>query len=77
MTGDFHCDKFDKLKGQLQCNLIKLWGNSNTCAKKVGWEVISSEHGFAGFGAHKPRWEFKGSALIEAIFYVVLRLNGT
>ena len=32
-------------------------------AKKVGWEVIFSEHGFAGSGARKPRWELENSAL--------------
>ena len=42
--------------------------------KKVGWEVIFSELGFAGFRARKPQWEFKGSAL-EPFFHVVLRLN--
>ena len=43
--------------------------------KKVGWEVIFSELGFAGSGARKPRWEFEGSAF-EQFFHVVLRLNG-
>ena len=43
--------------------------------KKVGWEVIFSELGFAGSGAHKPRREFEGSTL-EPFFHVVLRLNG-
>ena len=43
--------------------------------KKVGWEVIFSELGFAGSGAHKPRREFEGSAL-EPFFHVLLRLNG-
>ena len=44
--------------------------------KKVGWEVIFSELGFAGMsGACKPQWEFKGSAL-EPFFHVFLRLNG-
>ena len=43
--------------------------------KKVGWEVIFSELGFAGSGAHKPWREFEGSAL-EMFFHVVLRLNG-
>ena len=43
--------------------------------KKIGWEVIFSELGFAGSGARKPRWEFQGSAL-EPFFHVFLRLNG-
>ena len=43
--------------------------------KQVGWEVIFSEHGFAGSGARKPWQEFEGSAL-EPFFHVVLRLNG-
>ena len=34
-----------------------------TQQKQVGWEVIFSEHGFAGFGARKPRRELEGSAL--------------
>ena len=42
--------------------------------KKVGWEVIFSELGFAGSGARKPRGEFKGSAL-EPFFHVFLSLN--
>ena len=42
--------------------------------KKVGWEIIFSELGFAGSGARKPQQEFEGSALAR-IFYVVLRLN--
>ena len=43
--------------------------------KRVGWEVNFSELGFAGSGAHKPRREFKGSAL-KPFFHVVVRLNG-
>ena len=43
--------------------------------KKVGWEVIFSELGFAGSGARKPQREFKGSTL-EPFFHVFLRLNG-
>ena len=43
--------------------------------KKVGWEVIFSELGFAGSGARKPRREFEGSAL-EPFFHVFLRVNG-
>ena len=42
--------------------------------KKVGWEVIFSELGFAGSRARKPRWEFEGSAL-EPFFHVFLRLT--
>ena len=42
--------------------------------KKVGWEVIFSELGFAGSGARKPRREFEGSAL-EPFFHVFLRLS--
>ena len=59
-----------------------LVGRLNSCFlthskkyKKVGWEVIFSELGFAGSGAHKPWWEFKGSTL-EPFFNVVLRLSG-
>ena len=43
--------------------------------KKVGWEVIFSEHGFAGSGARKPQQKVEGSAL-KLFLYVVLRLNG-
>ena len=43
--------------------------------KKVGWEVIFSELGFAGSGARKPRREFERSAL-EPFFHVFLSLNG-
>ena len=43
--------------------------------KKVGWEEIFSELGFAGSRARKPWWESEGSAL-ERFFHVVLRLNG-
>ena len=42
--------------------------------KKVGWEVIFSELGFAGSRARKPRREFEGSAL-EPFFHVFLRLG--
>ena len=57
-----------------RCNFLTLWGS--TCSKKkVGWEVIFSELGFAGSGARKPRWEFEGSAL-EPFFHVFLSLNG-
>jgi hypothetical protein len=42
--------------------------------KKIGWEVIFSELGFAGSGARKPRREFEGSAL-EPFFHVFLRLG--
>ena len=53
--------------------LLHFWGS--TCSKKrVGWEVIFSELGFAGSGARKPRREFKGSAL-EPFFHVFLRLS--
>ena len=59
-----------------RCNFITLWGS--TCSKqKDGWEVSFSELEFAGSGARKPRWEFKGSTL--ALFFHVfriLRLNG-
>ena len=57
-----------------RCNfLILLW---STCSKKkVGWEVVFSELGFAGSGARKPRREFEGSAL-EPFFHVFLSLNG-
>ena len=43
--------------------------------KKVGWEVIFSELGFAGSGARKPQQKFEGSAL-KPFFHVVVRLNG-
>ena len=57
-----------------RCNFLTLWGS--TCSKKkVGWEVIFSELGFAGSGARKPRREFEGSAL-EPFFHVFLSLNG-
>ena len=57
-----------------RCNFLTLWGS--TCSKKkVGWEVIFSELGFAGSGARKPRQEFEGSAL-EPFFHVFLSLNG-
>ena len=46
-----------------------------TQQKKVGWEVIFSELGFAGSGARKPRWEFEDSAL-EPFVHVFLRVNG-
>ena len=59
-----------------RCNFLTLlW---STCSKKkVGWEVIFSELGFAGLGsgARKPRREFEGSAL-EPFFHVFLSLNG-
>jgi len=44
-------------------------------AKKVGWEVIFPELGFAGSLARKPWREFEGSAL-KPFFHVFLRLNG-
>ena len=56
------------------CKFITLLGKY-TQQKKVGWEVIFSELGFAGSGARKPRREFEGSAL-EPFFHVFLRLNG-
>ena len=57
-----------------QCNFITLLGKY-TQQKKIGWEVIFSELVLEESGAHKPRWEFEGSAL-EPFFHVVLRLNG-
>ena len=54
--------------------LFYFWGTTRI-KKKVGWEVIFSELGFAGSGARKPRREFEGSAL-EPFFHVFLRLNG-
>ena len=56
-----------------RCNFLTLWGVN--AAKKVGWEVIFSELGFAGSGARKPRREFEGSAL-EPFFHVFLSVNG-
>ena len=57
-----------------RCKLITLWGSMYS-KKKVGWEVIFSEQGFAESGMRKPRWEFEGRTL-EPFFLVVLRLNG-
>ena len=57
-----------------QCNFITLLGKY-TQQKKVGWEVIFSELGFAGSTASKPRREFEGSTL-ELFFHVFLSLNG-
>ena len=56
-----------------RCNFIILLGKY-VQQKKVGWEVIFSELGFAGSGARKPRREFEGSAL-EPFFHVFLRLS--
>ena len=50
----------DMLKSR--CKFVTLLGKYAQ-QKQVGWEVIFSELGFAGSGAHKPRWELKGSAL--------------
>ena len=66
----FISDVFKKSK----CNFITLLGKY-VQQKKVGWEVIFSELGFAGSEAHKPRREFEGSAL-EPFFHVFLRLRG-
>ena len=57
-----------------RCNFITFL-RKYTQQKKVGWEVIFSELGFAGSGARKPRREFEGSAL-EPFFHVFLSLNG-
>ena len=51
------------------------FGGVHAAKKKVGWEVIFSELGFAGSGTRKPRREFEGSAL-EPFFHVFLSLNG-
>ena len=56
------------------CNFITLLGKY-VQQKKVAWEVIFSELGFAGSGVRKPRREFEGSAL-EPFFHVFLSLNG-
>ena len=56
-----------------RCNFIALLGKY-VQQKKVAWEVIFSELGFAGSGARKPRREFEGSAL-EPFFHVFLRLS--
>ena len=45
-----------------------------TWVRRVGWEVIFSELGFAGSGVRKPWREFEGSAL-ELFFHVFLRLS--
>ena len=66
-----HAFILDVLKSR--CNFISLLGKYMQ-QKKVGWEVIFSELGFAGSGARKSRWEFEGSAL-EPFFHVFLRLN--
>ena len=42
---------------------------------KLAGRSFFSKLGLAGFGVHKRRWEFEGSAL-EPFFHVVLRLNG-
>ena len=55
-----------------RCNFITLLGKY-VQQKKVGWEVIFSELGFAGSGARKPRQEFEDSTL-EPFFHVFLRL---
>ena len=54
------CVLIDILKSQ--CKFIMLLGDYAQ-HKQVGWEVIFSEHGFAGSGAHKPQRELEGSAL--------------
>ena len=56
-----------------RCNFITLLGKY-VQQKKVGWEVIFSELGFAGSEVHKPQWEVRGSAL-EPYFHVLLRLS--
>ena len=56
-----------------RCNFITLLGKY-VQQKKVGWEVIFLELGFAGSGARKPRREFEGSTL-EPFFHVFLRLS--
>ena len=45
-----------------RCKFVTLLGKYAQ-QKQVGWEVIFSELGFAGSGAHKPRRELEGSAL--------------
>ena len=50
----------DMLKSQ--CKFVMLLGKYAQ-QKQVGWEVMFSEHGLAGTGARKPRWELEGSAL--------------
>ena len=61
---------------KVQCNFITLLGKY-VQQKKVGWEVIFSELGFAGSGARKPRREFEGTASpLEPFFHVFLSLNG-
>ena len=63
----------DVLKSQ--CNFITLLGNSKYVQqKKVGWEVIFSDLGFAGSRARKPQRAFEGSAL-EPFIHVLLRLS--
>ena len=49
----------DMLKSR--CKFVALLGKYAQ-QKQVGWEVIFSEHGFAGYGARKPRRELEGSA---------------
>ena len=62
------------LKGR--CNFTTLCNWEYMQQKKVGWEVIFSELGFAGSRARKPRRVFEGCSAFEPFFHVVLRLNG-
>ena len=57
-------EKHVKIQDMLEsrCKFVTLLGKYAQ-QKQVGWEVIFSEVGFAGSGAHKPRRELKGSAL--------------
>ena len=45
-----------------RCKFVMLLGKYAQ-QKQIGWEVIFSELGSAGSGAHKPRRELEGSAL--------------
>ena len=47
---------------KIWCKFIMLFGDYAQ-QKQVGWEVIFSEHGFAGSAACKPLRELEGSAL--------------
>ena len=57
-----------------RCKFVTLLGKYAQ-QKQVGWEVIFSELGFAGSGAHKPRRELEGSTL-DFFLQLVLTLQG-
>ena len=65
----------DRLKSQ--CKLITLWGEY-VQQKKVGWEVIFSEHEFAGSGRVyvSPGRSLRAAPSRHFFDVVLLRLNG-